>query len=37
MSPNQINPQPNPLRAAQYVRMSTEHLDLDKKMDTEFL
>ena len=25
MSPDQINPQPEPLRAAQYVRMSTEH------------
>ena len=25
MSPDQINPQPEPLRAAQYVRMCTEH------------
>ena len=25
MPPDQINPQPNALRAAQYVRMSTEH------------
>ena len=25
MSPDQINPQPEPLRAVQYVRMSTEH------------
>ena len=25
MSPDQINPQPESLRAAQYVRMSTEH------------
>lgn len=25
MSPDQINPQPEPPRAAQYVRMSTEH------------